>query len=419
MLIEFKVTNYRSFRETQTLSMVASTAKEHIKTHSSDAGLGDLGPLLRSAVIYGPNAAGKTNVLRALQFMQGIVINSLAATQVTESPYDPYKLSPKSSRAPSEFEVAFVQNKTRYEYGFAMDAVRVHREWLIEYPMGRGRRLFERFFDKREKRYNWKFSSYLKGNRSVWRDATRQNALFLSTAIQLNSTQLQPVFEWFQKRLVVIVGSTTMNPILTLNVLDQPGGKERVLPFLREADLGIADLEIRREPLPSKGLVLGGSPIIEQPSPGTLPNLVTVMLSHSGDGNSQMSLDLTEESSGTQKLFRTAGAWLNVFENGEVLLFDEIDTSMHPLLVRFLVEKFHSDAANRNSAQLIFSTHDTSLLSQDVFRRDQVWFVEKDKNGASKLFPLSDFSPRKDEVLERWYLRGRYGALPILSHIDA
>ena len=126
-------------------------------------------------------------------------------------------------------------------------------------------------------------------------------------------------------------------------------------------------------------------------------------------------MDLGEESSGTQVLFRSAGAWLNVFSNGEVLLFDEIDTSLHPLLIRFLVQRFHSKLTNPLNAQLIFTTHNTSLLDQQLFRRDQVWFVEKDRSGASKVYPLTDFKPRKDEDLEGWYMRGRYGALPLLN----
>jgi hypothetical protein len=144
--------------------------------------------------------------------------------------------------------------------------------------------------------------------------------------------------------------------------------------------------------------------------------VVKVSLSHSTDNpDESIALDFNEESHGTQTLFKTAGAWLNVMSNGEVLLVDEIDTSLHPLLVRFLIQRFHSDNTNPRNAQLIFSTHNTSLLDQEtLFRRDQIWFVEKDSDGASKLYPLTDFKPRTDEALEKWYMRGRYGALPIL-----
>jgi predicted ATPase len=419
MLIEFRVTNFRSFRETQTLSMVAGPFAEHSQTNAFSSGLKGFGPFLRSAVIYGPNAAGKTNLLRALQFVQSLVVNSATVTSLVQNPFSPFKFSAATRNAPSEFQITFAQDEVRYQYGFAIGPERVEKEWLIEYVHPRGRTMFERTYDKAKKRYQWNFSSFLKGQRSVWRDSTRPDALFLSTAIQLNSTQLRPIFEWFQKRLIVVVGVTTLNPTLTLKMLDEPGGKQRLLPFLREADLDITDLEVRREPIPAGAIFVPGSQILEQlPGSPTL-NVVRVTFSHrSDDDKAHVGLDLAEESSGTQVLFRSAGAWLNVFANGEVLLFDEIDTSLHPLLVRFLIQRFHSKRTNSNNAQLIFSTHNTSLLDQELFRRDQIWFAEKERDGASRLYPLTDFKPRNDEVLERWYMRGRYGALPILDEIQ-
>jgi len=188
-----------------------------------------------------------------------------------------------------------------------------------------------------------------------------------------------------------------------------------VLPLLRAADLGISDLEINREPL-IPGVPIVGSPIIENTQKSGLPNVVRFTAFHpTSSSEERVGLDLSEESSGTQVLFRSAGAWLNVLTNGEVLLFDEIDTSLHPLLTRFLVGLFHSESTNRKNAQLIFTTHDTSLLDADLFRRDQIWFVEKTPEGSSHLYPLSDFSPRKEEAIERGYLKGRYGALPIVG----
>lgn len=419
MLIEFKVTNFRSFQTPQTLSMVAGSFPEHKDSNTFDARLPGFGRFLRSSVVYGPNAAGKTNLLRALQFVQGLVVNSVSASPATPLPYSPFKFAKSTRNAPSKFQISFVQNGIRYEYGFAMDATRIHDEWLMEYVNPRGRAIFGRTYDKRSQKYQWKFSPFLKGHRSVWSEATRKEVLFLSTATQLNSEQLLPVFEWFQKRLVVIVGVTTLNPVLTLQLLDKPDGKEKLLPFLREADLGIAGIEIKREAMPAGAgtMMIVGSPIIEQKAGSPTPTVVKVTFSHLGNDKEPVGLDLNEESAGTQILFRSAGAWLNVFANGEVLLFDEIDTSLHSKLTRFLIRKFHSKTTNPKNAQLIFSTHNTSFLDQDLFRRDQVWFIDKGRDGASKLYPLTDFKPRNDEVLERWYMRGRYGALPILDEI--
>jgi hypothetical protein len=331
--------------------------------------------------------------------------------------------------------VAFVQEDTLYEYGFKVTAERVYEEWLDEYPRGRVRRLFSRKYDTDRREYDWTFSTLFKGNRLLWRDSTRANALFLSTAAQLNSVQLLPVSAWFQRRLVFIPGITAFNASLTLNLLNSPEGKSSLLPFVREADPGIADVELQREALSLPGVqihggqsgigammlqspALPGSLFFDQPSPDRPPTMVKVSFAHNSlDDDASVKIDLSQESSGTRALFMTAGAWLNVLRNGEVLLFDEIDTSLHPLLTRFLINQFHSNETNPNRAQLIFSTHDTTLLSHANFRRDQIWFVEKGEDNATKLFPLTDFSPRKDEALERAYLRGRYGALPILSEI--
>jgi AAA15 family ATPase/GTPase len=275
--------------------------------------------------------------------------------------------------------------------------------------------IFERTYDRKTKQYEWNFPPVLKGQRSVWRESTRPNALFLSTAIQLNSTQLLPVFEWFQKRLVVVVGETKFNAGLTLNLLEEREGKEKLLSFMKEADLGITDIELKRESLPVGNFIFHGNAILEH-KPGQLtPNQIKVTFSHPSDDKKHSSLDLSEESNGTQTFFRTAGAWANIFKNGEVLLFDEIESSYHPLLVRFLIKKFHSAQNDNQNSQLIFATQSPVTLDQGLMRRDQIWFVEKDRMGGSKVYPLTDFKPRNDEVLERWYMKGRYGALPIIT----
>jgi uncharacterized protein len=419
MLIEFRVQNFRSFKERQTLSMVGASISEHLQTNTFDSRLKGFDRLLRTAVVYGSNAAGKTNLMRAMQAMQAFVISSASTTGMAYL-YRPFRLSKTTREAPSEFEITFVQDGVRYEYGFSMGPKQIEREWLVEHVQSRsrtrGRLLFDRVWDKRAKKYNWNFSPSFKGERSTWSNSTRAEALFLSTATQLNSAQLRPIFDWFQKKLVVIAGQTTLNQSLSLQVWNEPDGKQRLLPFLKEADLGIIDMHIEKKPLPaSGGLVVQGQAMLHQQRAGQPPDLLQVILSHaSDDPKKPVGFDFEDESSGTQILFKTAGAWLNVIKNGEIMLFDEIDTNMHPKLLMFLINKFHSNSTNPYNAQLICSTHNTSLLDREIFRRDQFWFVEKDKIGASKLYPLTDFSPRNDEVIERWYMRGRYGALPIL-----
>lgn len=414
MFIGFQVENFRSFRDRQSFSMVATASPEHLESNTFDAGFRGLGRLLRSAVVYGPNAAGKTNLLRAIEFMKAFVITSAARTG-GKYPYCPFKLDQSSQKRLSEFEISFIHAGARYEYGFAMGPERIEKEWLVEYVRSgvrtRSRTMFDRSWRGGEER--WKFGEYLKGQRSVWKEATRPDALFLSTAIQLNSVQLKPVLDWLQTKLVVIVGDTALNETLTAKMLDAPDGKDLVLPFLQQADLGIADLEVKKEPVPpGSALNIAANAVLHQRAGAT--DLITVSLSHLAQDGSLVSMAFEEESSGTQILLRTAGAWQNVLANGEVLLFDEIDRNMHPSLLKYLIGKFHSTKTNPKNAQLICATHNTSLLDQRLFRRDQAWFVEKLRGGASRTYPLTDFKPRNDENLENWYMRGRYGAQPVL-----
>ena len=237
---------------------------------------------MRSAAVYGSNAAGKTNLLRAIQFMQEMVVTSAARPSgARATPYSPYKFSPKTRNSPSDFQITFPENNVRYEYGFSLSAERVGREWLIEYVTSKGRTLFQRDYDNLAKKYKWSFSSFFKGQRLLWSESTRPDSLFLSTVIQLNNTQLLPVFLWFQKRLTVIVGPATLNASLTYKLLEEPEGKQRVLPFLQEADFGIVDVRIKREPILVGSKVLGGPNVLLEHVPGQpMPNLVRVTMAH-------------------------------------------------------------------------------------------------------------------------------------------
>lgn len=416
MLIEFRVTNFRSFRDMQVFSMVAGAGDEHRGTHTFASGASRGDDIIASAAIYGPNAAGKTNLLKAMQCMKSIVVESSSAGPSKQVSYSPFKFDIFTNKSPTKFEMLFVEDGTKYEYSFSIDATRVHYERLVEWKTERPRRVFEREYNIETNEYIWLFPNTFRGNRFVWRDATRINALFLSTAIQLNNIQLLPVFTWFQKRLVPIVGPQQLNMALTLKLLETEEGKDRLLPFIQEADIKISDIEITTSPfLPSFPFPQDSLPLIYQDSPDAPPKTAKVRFAHLMTDGQSVHLNMEDESSGTQLLFRNGGAWINVLTNGEILIIDEVDTSLHPLLVIFLIKRFHSKITNKQNAQIIFTTHNTSLLSLDVFRRDQIWFVDKSPEGVSKIYPLSDFKPRPDENLEKWYLRGRYGALPILD----
>lgn len=418
MLIEFRVTNYRSICETQSLSVVASRYYKGLEEQNCfDAGVGGLPALLRSAVVYGANAAGKSNLIRAMHFMKSFVLTSHSHQEGQQINLSPFRLNIDSRGKPAEFEAVFVEDGVRYQYGFAANRERVTQEWLIAYPEGKPQRWFERRYDEEGQRETWRFGSKFTGRKQLWQEATRKNALFLSTAIQLNNEQLKPVFGWFQQKLAVILPGDPINLQFSIDQCGTDEGRTRIMDFMNSADLGIVGIKIKKtlfsqEMLPRNVPQEWRDRITKDLSGKDIPS---ILFQHLDNRNEPVYFDLVDESDGTIKLFAFAGPWLDVVTKGRVLFVDELDTSLHPLLVRHLIELVQNRNVNARNAQLILTTHDTSLLDADLFRRDQVWFVEKDRDNATRLYPLSDFSARKNEALGKRYLKGRYGALPHLG----
>jgi len=423
MLIEFSVTNYQSIFERQTLNMVASSyfkELESLNTFVPDQNNG-LPRLLRSTVLYGPNASGKSTLIQALKFVKGQVLNSQKESQAgDEIDVRPFKLTAESRAADSEFEVTFVEQGVRYEYGFCCNRERFTEEWLIAYPLGRAQKLFHRVFDTEAGKDAYKFSSAFLGGqqRRTWAAQTRPNALFFSTAIQLNNDQLKPAFDWFKLRLRVIDSVHGLGSGYTLHRCAEDADRSRIVAFMNSADLSIADIQVKETSFSVDRLPkdMPASMRAEFVKNMAGKKMVEPRFFHK-DVNTQetVEFDESEESDGTRALFAFAGPWLDVIENERVLVVDELDTSLHPLLVHHLVKRLHHEGTN---AQLIFTTHDTTLLSQKLLRRDQVWFMEKDAKSATRLYPLSDFSPRDSEAVERGYLNGRYGGIPFLKDLD-
>ena len=253
MLIEFSVSNFRSIRERQTLSLSASADTADLPRNLAAAQEKNLN-LLRSAVIYGPNAAGKSNLLRAVETLRQLVQHSSANYQEgSPLPVVPFLLSEASANEASEFEVVFVaDDDVRYHYSCTANARRVLKEWLVAYPQGRPQRWFEREFLPEKNEQRWWFGPNFKADRAerkVWQDFTRNNALFLSTAIQLNNTQLRSAFTWITQKLIVLVPEVVMNPLLSLELLKQSDGHEKIMRFMRAADVGIDRLELKEEEL--------------------------------------------------------------------------------------------------------------------------------------------------------------------------
>ncbi len=420
MLIEFNVTNYLSIREQTTLSLVKAKSEELKSTNTFVPGAPATPELLRSSALYGANAAGKSNFIKALLFMKGLVMRSASESQAGEKlAITTFLLDETSKKKPSEFEVTFVSQGIRYQYGFAVTQERIIEEWLLAYPKGRPQRWIERSYNEKSQAYVWGKMEKLSGQKQLWQAATRSNALFLSTAIQLNNQQLKPVFEWFSSTLHV-AGIGAWSPSFSMELCENLETKNRIIRFLKAADVDIDDIQLEKEKFNKENL------------PEDMPDefkkqiaeefgdklIVNVKTAHFLTSGKKVLFDLANESDGTQKIFALAGPWLDSLENGYVLVIDELHDNLHPLMVKFLVNLFHCRETNPKNAQLIFTTHDTFILNQEVFRRDQIWFCEKDKDQSSKLYPLTDFSPRKGvENLERGYLAGRYGALPYLKNI--
>lgn len=415
MLIQFSVANFRSIRDRQTFSMVKAKGAE-LPDNAFETQAPSKFALLKSAAIYGPNASGKSNFLLAVRAMREIITKPAAGLQQSDKlPIIPFRLTKTTRNQPSEFEMHFIVDKVRYQYGFSATGERIYHEWLLAYPKGRPQHWFEREWDKKTKEYEWYLGSNLIGDKQTWQKATRDKALFLSTAVLLNSKQLRPVYNWFDSTL-----HTSVNPLLT-PLMCQNEDKAKLLEFLRAADLAIEDVDTEKVPFDRMML------------PDFIPeSLKKEFIDHYGgrdflkiniyrkdaEGKLQK-FDLEqEESDGTRQLFYLAGSWINILSEGKILFIDDLNKELHPYIVQFLIKLFHSRRNNFKNAQLIAITHETSILNQDVLRRDQVWFCEKHKSQATELYPLTDFSPRKGyERLELTYLSGRYGGLPYVKEL--
>jgi AAA15 family ATPase/GTPase len=412
MLLEFRVRNYRSIRDEQALTLVASGDKELAATHLAPTGLKAAPNALRSVVVYGPNASGKSSLLRALDYLRAVVAESATIIQPGQTyNVQPFKLDAASVQQPTEFEITFLLSGVRHQYAFSMTPQRIVSESLLVYRSSKPTQLFSRQHVEGDG-YDYEFSTYLTGPRKLWQESTRPNALFLSMAAQLNSEQLSPVFNWIVRNITFLPAGASVLPDFTTALLATEQGRASIREFLSAADISIADVQA----VPRKGMhaqwVMGASGL--QASQEEREFMMPVFEHSTPKGSAKF--ELHDESEGTQRLYGLIAPVLDCLRDGRVLVVDELDSSLHTLLVRRLITMFQTPELNSNGAQLIFSTHDTSLLDHTLFRRDQIWFTEKDADQATCLYPLTDFSPRKQEAWERGYLAGRYGAVPFFSN---
>jgi AAA15 family ATPase/GTPase len=417
MLIEFRVSNFRSLRDEQVLSLITTKDTTLKDNNTMPSGIKTAPSLLRSAVMYGPNAGGKSNLIKALQYMRAIVIESAGMKPEQTFNVQPFRLDAVSNTSPTEFEIIFILEGIRYQYGFALTSQRVASEYLLVYKNPKPQQWFRRHYNPETHKDDYEFGAGLKGQKIIWEESTRSNALFLSMAVQLNSEQLRPVFNWFVNKLIIFNELTPLGPQFSIERLQNSEGKLAICKFLTSADISIADISIntRRISGPSVHFDLAAG----KTELRTDDQEVNELLFHHVTEKGKAVFNLNDESMGTRNLLFLAGPILDILEKGMTLIIDELDNSLHSLLVRRLIELFQNQQSNPKGAQLIFSTHDVSLLDTELFRRDQIWFIEKDNEQASKLYPLSDFSPRKNEALQRGYLIGRYGALPFFDLLQS
>jgi AAA15 family ATPase/GTPase len=420
MLIEFRIKNFRSLRDETILSMVASTDKTFKETNVQEARIRSLPGILLTAGIYGANAAGKTNIIRAMAVMRSVVLQSAALQPGQSLNIQPFMLEADFRNQPSEFEVTFLLDGVRYQFGFSATQERVTSEWLIVYKTAQPQSWYTRTYNEGVGQYEYKFGSHLQGQRQVWSASTRPNALFLSIAVQLNSEQLRPVFDWFANRLSIFEGGGIplfggiLPQDVTLREIEKFSTEEnRIMRFLTAADTGISKIGVEKRKGIHRSFHIDAATGKVGQIDEEKESLVAQFLHKSRKGSA--TFEIGDESAGTQRLFLMAGPLFEMLRTGCAVFIDELHHHLHPLLVKQLIAMFQNSSQNVANAQLIFTTHDTSLLGADVLRRDQIWFVEKDEDQASRLYPLSDFSPRKNEALEKGYLEGRYGAIPVLK----
>ena len=304
MLLDFRITNYHSIKETQTLSMSTSKYYKGLEEENTFlSGVGLLPGLLRSAVIYGPNAAGKSNIVKAMGFMQNFVLGSHAHQEGQRINVTPFLLSEQSRNKPSEFEVFFVQDGVRYQYGFSATPERVAEEWLIAYPEGKPQKWFHRAYDQSAEKEEWRFGSKFTGRKQLWMETTRKNALFLSTAIQLNNEQLKPVFAWFRECLAVILPDSDINLNFSIDACGSAKGKNRIMEFMNSADLTIADIEVKKVPFSHEMLPTGMPQELRDMVKRDLlgKEMAQIRFQHKDDRGEPVFLDIGDESDGTKK----------------------------------------------------------------------------------------------------------------------
>lgn len=415
MLIEFSVTNYRSIKDKQTLSMAAGSSRSVRAHHSHKTKSTRVPYVLRAAAMFGANGSGKSNLISAMQFFQAFVL-----TSATDRPpgdklaIAPYKLSKSTVSSPTEMEMVFEIDGDIYQLGFKVNQHRVLSEWLYVTQKGQPVRVWldREFLEEGMPERFW-ISPSLPGAKSVWKSSTRSDALLFSTAVHLNAAPLKPAFEWLKEKLHIIATNMRIDPEFTAGLMDGPQG-DQVLRFLKDVGIDVEAIESYESDMITAEDLQNIRPdlrsYVENEMLGKKRKKLICI--HKDEDGESVPFAFEDESDGTQALISFAGPWIDVAENGITVIVDELHNSLHPFALRYLIENYFTSVAGANGGQLIYTTHDTYSMEAAMLHRDQVWLVERGQTGGTRLVPLSDYSVRSNESYRTGYLRGRYGGVP-------
>lgn len=398
MVVQFSVENYLSFKGPITLSMVSTPLREdaalteNVMVPVADTGIS----LLKSAVILGPNASGKSNVIKAFDFFKRLIINSFKDVQAGEEiDVENFRLDVETSAEPTSFELIFISHENQFRYGFTVSREKVHDEWLYRKACRKRAKEVELYLREGDTFKVHPTMPLLQD--IVNRKMVRPNALLLSAAAQFNDATAVGIIGWLNDTTVISCSDEDLNWKDALRHFDDEAMRERIVAFSQYADLGIEDIEKSGDRVTSRHN--------QYDAEGRVTQTVSFPF-------------LDNESEGTIKYFSLAYPIIDALDHGKRLIVDEFDSKMHPLLTERVISLFNSKDTNPQGAQLIFTAHDSNLLSTGSFRRDQIWFTEKDRLGASSLFSLAEYKVRSGASFEKGYLAGKYGATPIIGNMS-
>ncbi len=407
MLIQFNVTNALSFKKEAILDLAASNDD----SHEDILILAGKQRIVPSVSIYGANAAGKSNLFKALTTAIMFVRNSARMQINTPTGIMPFVMDDEGRKGKTRFDFIFITEGTKYEYGFVADGLKVYEEYLYEYKSAKPSMIFER-----ENTDKYRYTSSLRRIMKPFEEKTTNNKLFLATATAWNCKVTEKPYRWFAEMIDTYNGDSVQAAMAdALDSENRDEIREFAIRYLKAADFNIVDYNFTVKQGKPDELILPPGMTFDE---NFLANMkqwdLTLMHTVESNGVSTIvGMPFQLESNGTQLYFAYCPAIYGALKNGKTIVIDEIDNGLHPMLVRNLVNLFNDRSLNPKGAQLIFNTHDVELLDLDLMRRDQIYFVEKDNaTGASELYSLSDFSPRKTDRIQKGYMLGRYGAVP-------